>query len=132
MRPLIAVLLIGVLQACTSRGDLIAQKPILNEVFEGDYQAIAGCQVIKIQEAWGTGYPFTTQYIPVANGAEVQTLQPNNPIKGTTFFQVTRYEDLGDGSFRASIRSNVDIDNSKEAVALRSCVTEAKASIAAQ
>lgn len=94
-----------------------------DQVHTGSYEEAAGCQVIGIQSAEGLLSP-TVSYIPLKDGAEVQTTASSG-LAGTIYGQVTKYTDLGDGSFRVAVHSiSEGVDGQDAVTALRGCVSE--------
>ena len=119
-----AVVLVGCSVNVPSKQDVLETKPILDEVYEGDYQAAAACTLDRIQTA---DYKFasgTVQYVPVPTlgYVEIQTTGDAGGLFGQIYPQITRFEDIDGSEFRVIVRAGIMEFGIAAVDAVRKCV----------
>lgn len=121
MRSMGSLVVALLLTACTTKQDVIATPPILDRLYPGDYLEAATCTHHGIQTADYTIHP-DVDFIPGRGWAEVQT-SATGAFTGKAYAQVSRFEDLGNGTFRVITRAPWRADGAVAIEAIKNCTT---------
>ena len=116
--PLIGILLLCT--ACTSKQDVTSAQPLLDRIFEGNYELAAACAFDRIQRAY-TLSP-AVQYIPVPAGRYVEIqITASSAFTGTIYGAIARLEDISGTSYRATVRAAYTADGDVAVAAITGC-----------